>query len=246
MPATTAVTAMPAGRPDLDLQFGAVPGYYLSSAVQKSPKGSVIPQTSVVFDPDDWIAVPGLFVGGRVVGGADSGTYGEPMLGYRRAVGDDRRVGLAGVAYGTYATSSRNSASVSATRLGADFGTDVRLTGSSKWFELHGLADLSLTGIDASGKYCLDPNGMFGVDCQSPPQTLTRASAGGIYPALTIGMGFDFGRGAQSVFHGIRLSLYGSAGTEPRVVRAEQTTGKLYGAAGVSLDLSLGSHRPLK
>jgi hypothetical protein len=70
---------------------------------------------------------------------------------------------------------------------------------------------------------------------------LTRATAGGIYPALTMGIGFDFGRGAASVFHGVRLALYGSAGTEPRVVRAEQTTGKLYGAAGFSLDVSLGS-----
>jgi hypothetical protein len=243
MPATTAVTAMAPGRPDLEIQLGAVPGYYLSSAVQKTPKGAAIQQLSAVFDPDDWIAVPGIIAGARVVGSEDSGTYGEPMLGYRRALGDERRVGLLGIAYGTYAKDSRKGASYSAVRLGAEVGTDVRLTPTSKWLELHALADLSMTRIDARGRYCLDADGIYGVDCSDPPQNLTSATAEGVYSGLTVGMGLDTARGVPSVFHGVRLALYGGAGTLPRVVRGEQTTPKLYTSAGISLGVALGSSK---
>src|SRR5689334_23231481 len=79
MPATTAIQPMSPGRPDIDLQFGGVPGYYLSSAVQSAPKGTAVQQVSAVFDPDDWTALPGLFVGGRIEGTEDTGSYGEPM-----------------------------------------------------------------------------------------------------------------------------------------------------------------------
>src|SRR6266851_1140371 len=61
-PATTGVAALPAARPSLELQAGALPGYYLSGGVQEFPKGASISQLALLVEPDSVINVPGLVV----------------------------------------------------------------------------------------------------------------------------------------------------------------------------------------
>ncbi|HEU4533552.1 MAG TPA: hypothetical protein VFS00_05515, partial [Polyangiaceae bacterium] len=164
MPATTGVSPSPAGRPGAELQAGFVPSYYLSSSVQRDGGGAAAKQLSVLLEPDKLLHAPGLFVGGRVIGG-DNNPYVEPMLGYRRALDDDGVIAASATAYGTHAKGSDGGASYEATRGGVELGVDVRLTPRSEWFELHGLAGGSFTGLSAKGNHCLDTDGRYAVDC---------------------------------------------------------------------------------
>ncbi len=82
MPATTAVSAVPAGRPDAEFQLAAVPGYYLSSSVRQAPTGAGISHLSMLVEPDKLIGVPGLIIGGRA----------EAMAGYRGVLDHGRRL----------------------------------------------------------------------------------------------------------------------------------------------------------
>ena len=88
MPATTGIAFSPAGRPSGEIGFGVVPGYYLSSGVLGSPKGSGLQQGSLLLEPDRWLRVPGLVVGARTIGDSKDGGYLEP-LGF---AGSDGRV----------------------------------------------------------------------------------------------------------------------------------------------------------
>jgi len=119
MPATTAVAPLAAGRPSLELQVGALPGYYLSSSVQREAKGAAISQAAIVVEPDSIVHVPGLVVGGRYVGDSSKGGYPEPMLGYRTFVDADKRFAVSAVGYGTHGSGSAKGASYAATRLDA-------------------------------------------------------------------------------------------------------------------------------
>jgi hypothetical protein len=47
MPATTAISALPATRPDIEVQIGAIPGYHLSSAVDEDPEGASVLQPAL-------------------------------------------------------------------------------------------------------------------------------------------------------------------------------------------------------
>src|SRR5215475_5902838 len=83
MPATTGISAVPAGRPGAEAQLGVMPGHYLSSSVTTTPRGGATGQATLLIEPDRWVDVPGLVVGGRVFGqGNDSPA--EPLVGYRR------------------------------------------------------------------------------------------------------------------------------------------------------------------
>ena len=127
MASTTGVAMAPTGRPDLGLQAGFVPGYYLSSAVSKDASGTPLTQVGATVEPDRLIGVPGLFVGARYAGDHSTGASVEPVLGYRAALGADRGLGLGVVAFGTHASASKNDASYSATRGGLEAGGDLRL-----------------------------------------------------------------------------------------------------------------------
>jgi hypothetical protein len=127
------------------------------------------------------------------------------------------------------------------TRIGAELVTDFRFTPRSHWIELHALAGGSLTALDASGRYCLDAAGRYGVDCDEEAPVRTGASAAGLYPALNLGLAFDFAQHLPHYFHGVRVAALFSAGTMPRVVYARQTDPETFSAFGLSLSMGIGA-----
>ena len=134
IPATTTVSAVPEQRPDVEVQLAAAPGYYLSSAVVEDPQGVAIAQLSAVFEPARLVPVPGLIIGARLIG-PEGDTQLEPIVGVRRALGADRRVALAGLAYGTHGEASRDDASYAATRVGGELAVDVRVLDETRFAE---------------------------------------------------------------------------------------------------------------
>lgn len=238
MPATTGVIAPPAGRPDVQVQAGIVPGYLLSQTTQQSAAGSKMGQIAALFEPDRLIGVPGLAVGGRYVAGGDANGYVEPMLSYQGHL--DPRGALSGVAvaYGTHSEGSSNGADYNATQGGLELGIDARLTPPSSWVELHALSSASLTGLDARGHYCLDANG-YGVDCGGAPAT--AASAQGFYPAGSVGLALDLGQHLDSAFHGGRLALLGAAGAQPSLIGGVQRGTRSYVGLGMTFSLGFGA-----
>lgn len=242
MPAITAQPVLPTPRPGVEAQVAAVPGYYLSSAVQKKEdaKGTALQQGSIMIEPGELIGLPGLSVGGRYVGKPEEGGYPEPMVRYRQGL-DEHGVFAAGVvAYGTHASGESDGASYEATRGGLEVGFDVRTTPESEWAELHFAGSLGVTGLDADGEYCLDADGRWGIDCGDPPTNFVTASASGFYPSAGGAIALDLGRHLDGILHGGRIAIHGAVGAMPRVERAEQTEAKTYTAAGLSITLGLG------
>jgi hypothetical protein len=248
MPAITALPPVPLERPGLELQAAAVPGYYLSSSVQAEPKSASLPQVLGLLEPDDVLGLPGLIVGARYAGSADEGAALEPLVGYRTFVDAARRFSLAGVGFITYQNGEDGAASFHALRGGADLGTDVRITPTSKYIELHANAGASLTLLDARGNYCVGADGRFGIDCPADAQQrqLVAASAGGLFPAAHAGLSLDFARHMRAAFHGVRLALDVAGGSMPTVVSGEQDDAKWYGAAGLSLTLGFGASQRMR
>lgn len=240
MPATTGVITPAAGRPDVEANAGIVPGYYLSQATQDSAKGGAALQGGGMIEPGKLIHVPGLGVGGRYVAGSDGDGYVEPMLRYRGHLDDDKRFTGVAVAYGTHAHGAEQKADYSATRGGLELGADARVSPTSKWVEAHVFASASVTGLDASGHYCLDDSGVYGADC-TDTRTPVAAQAKGVYPAGTAGLAVDFGRHLDSVFHGGRLAIMGSAGTQPRLESGTQQSARFYTSAGLMLTIGAGA-----
>jgi len=244
MPAATGVSPVPATRPDVALQAGVVPGYYLSSSVNKTQTGTGMGQIAATIEPDRWISVPGLIAGLRYAGDEQAHPSPEPMLGYRTFIEDTRQLAIGGVAYGTYASGESRGADYSAVRAGLEASADLRLTPISKWFELHLLLATSLTGLSADGTYCLDSAGQYGIDCAEPPNApspTTNGHAAGFYPSATGGLGLDFAQHLDTWFHGGRLTVAAAAGTMPRVVAGEQESAKTYAAGEVLLTLGFGA-----
>lgn len=243
IPATTTVSAVPEQRPDVEVQLAAAPGYYLSSAVVEDPQGVAIAQLSAVFEPARLVPVPGLVVGARLIG-PEGDTQLEPIVGVRRALGADRRIALAGLAYGTHGEASRDDASYAATRVGGELAVDVRVLDETRFAELHVAGALSATWLSAEGSYCTDAEGTFGRMCPDPADPAAPrvdARAEGVYPAATLGVALGGFRHRDGPFHGARLAILVAGGWMPRVEGGEQTRGTLYGALGASLSLSFGA-----
>lgn len=244
MPAVTGANPIPAEHLDVEAQAGAVPGFYLSSAVQELPEGTPIGQLAAMIEPNDAIDLPGAAVGARFVSGEDGDGYIEPMLRYRRHIDEEERFALSGVGYGTHASGSAREASYDATRVGLELTGDARLTPVSKWFELHVFATLGLLGLFAEGSYCIDAAGKYGVDCPEPGDpggTLVDAEASGFFPAAAGGLALDVAHHLDSAFHGGRVALMGGGGTMPHVVGAEHTGTKFYGALGLTATVAFGA-----
>lgn len=243
VPAMTGVSPRPIARPGVEAQLAAVPGYYLSSSVQEEPQASSLPQLAGWFEPDSLIGVPGLFVGARYAGDSGTGAALEPLLGYRGFLDAERRFSLGGVGFGAYATAEDKGASFSAWRGGLEGGVDARITDVSHWAELHANAGATLTVLSAEGRYCVDVDGRFGVDCPDDPDTRSpiSAEASGVYPSGRVGVSLELGRHLASVFHGVRLGLDLAGGTLPSVESGAQRPAKLYGTAGLSLTVGLGA-----
>lgn len=239
MPATTGVIAPPAGRPDLQVQAGLVPGYLLSQTTQQDAKGYVVGQASGMFEPDKLIGVRGLAVGGRYVTGGDSAGYVEPMVSYRGHLDSHGVASGVAVAYGTHSEGSWDGADYSATQGGLELGADARLTPKSPWVEVHAFGSASVTGLDASGHYCVDASG-YGADCGDTDVPIAGRESG-FYPAGTVGLSLDFAQHLASVFHGGRLAIMAAGGTQPWAVNGAQRSARYYSSAGVTLTLGMGA-----
>jgi hypothetical protein len=241
VPVATGVSPIPRSRFDGELQLGGMPGYYLSSATQQTPRGSALLQVSAVIEPG--AAVPGLILGGRIAGqGPDTAT--DPMIGYRTSIGPDRRISLAAVGFGTSSSGERKSASYKATRVGAEVSGDLRLGPQRPWLEPHLELAFSVTGLSASGDYCTDASN-FGHDCPDPPMVpvLHHASVSGAYPSAVAGASLLIGHHHESWIHGARLVLLIGAGLMPRVVDEVQVSAQPYFSAGLALSLAVGAPR---
>lgn len=240
MPATTAVSAIPAGRPGFEAQAGVVPAFYLSRSASNRSGGAPIPQLSALADLDRWLGLPGLLVGARLYGQSQD-TPGEPYVGYRRRIDDV--LALGGVVYGTSKHSTRALASYHATRIGAEALGDARLWAPAPWVGLHLHGSVSLTRIDASGTYCANPDGVA-VDCDQQDQsknTMIDGSLHGTFPAGTVALALDFGRGETGTFHSARLALIAATGQMPLVKAGMQETTSFYTTLGLTLTLGVGA-----
>ncbi|HMJ14634.1 MAG TPA: hypothetical protein VK524_24655 [Polyangiaceae bacterium] len=242
MPASTALSPVPNPRPGVEVAAAAVPGYFLSDAVQEDDEFIRAPnaQLSGMIEPGELIDLPGLSIGARYVGGGDGAGYGEPMIRYRRYVDGDERLALAGIVFGTHARESQEEQSYSATRVGAEAMADLRLTPRSKWAELHVGLSVAATGLDAEGRYCLDSEQRYATDCDigGPP---IETSAGGVYPSGTGVLALHSARHLAGVFHGAQLALMGSLGTHPVIEYGEQASANFYGSIGLGLTLGFGA-----
>ena len=241
VPVATGISPIPRARFDGELQLGAMPGFYLSSATTPSPKGSPLLQLAAVIEPSG--AVPGLIVGGRIVG-QDADTATDPMIGYRTTIGPERRMAIAAVGYGTHSSGTANGASYSATRVGAEVSGDLRLGPQRPWLEPHLELAFSVTGLSASGDYCTDTSN-YGADCPKPPALplLHHASASGAYPAAVAGASVLIGHHHASWIHGARVVLLIGAGLMPRVVDEQQASAQPYISGGLALSIAIGAPR---
>ena len=242
-PAMTGMPAPPLERPGVELQVGLVPGYYLSTSVTEEPKAAVLPQVAGVFEPDELISVPGLLVGARYVGDSSSGGALEPLLGYRTFLDADKRFSLGALGFLAYASASGGAASFEAWRGGLTGGVDARITGASKYAELHANLGLTFTALDASGAYCVGVDGKYGVDCPDDVSQQSRISgaASGVFPSAHAGLSLDFARHLVGPFHGVRVAADLAGGTLPTVIAGEQHSAKLFGTGGLSLTLGFGA-----
>lgn len=239
MPATTGISAIPSGRPGLEVQAGAVPGYYLSSAVSGGREGSGIPQTSVLLEPGRFIGVRGLVVGGRRFGQGGDALL-EPMVGYRRALDDGFAFAVLG--YGTSQRAAQSGADYHAFRAGAEVAADGRVAAFTRWLSLHAQGAVSLTRLVASGGYCVNAAGE-GVDCSDTPADDPRVGTRirGLYPSATAQLSLDAGRTPRGIFHSARFALMLTAGSMPTVNGGLQGDSHPYFGFGASLTLGLGA-----
>src|SRR5438445_3369902 len=183
-PATTGVSAVPAGRPSVDGQIGTVPAFYASQSAQNDPKGAAVPQLGAIIEPDRWLKLPGLVVGGRIYGQSGD-TLGEPYVGYRMHVEDHLSFGIG--AYGSAKRSTQKLASYHGTRMGAEASVDSQLAEVSSWLTLHLQGSLAATRIMTSGSYCVDASGIAkDCDVMTPANnTMIDGKQTGFYPSGT-------------------------------------------------------------
>lgn len=242
MPATTGISAIPAGRPGGEAQLGMMPAYHLSAAVS-DPRGSLVQQLAVTLEPDRLIGLPGLLVGGRVYG-VDPDTPVEPFLGYRRAI--DPKFAVAAIAFGTVQRASARGASYEAVRAGAEVAADGQLVTFTPWLHLHGQLAFAVTGVSASGTYCIDVADGRGIDCDldDPARNTTvDGSLGGVYPAGTATLSLDL-RPRAGALHVARLGVMATGGLTPSVVGGVQEDARGFFSVGASLTLGFGAGGP--
>jgi hypothetical protein len=241
MPATTAISAVPSGRPGIEAQVGLVPAYFLSAATQapaSTHKGNPSGQLLALVEPDRVLGARGLIAGARHWGEHGEVSI-EPFLGYRHRLDDD--ISLALIGYGTTMRGASQGASYRASRAGGELALDARVIGPARWLALHGQAAISATYLDADGTYCADRDG-FGVDCQQDAtDRVINGSIRGVFGAATATAALDFGRMPTGGFHSFRIALLGSAGVMPKLVDGVRTDGARYVSFGLTLTLGLGS-----
>lgn len=235
MPSTTGISAIPQGRTGVELQGGGIPGFHLSTGVEKNTRGDSLKQLSGLVDLQ--ALLPGLLVGARAFG--DSGdSMVEPYVGYRTKVSDEVSVG--GVAFGTANRSGDNGASYYASRAGAELMADAQLIEFTDLIKLHGQVAATATRIAARGTYCTD--GSFGVDCNGDDNDkYVTVHTSGIYSTGTAQLTLDFGRRPHGEIHDVQLSFLISLGSMPKVEAGKQIDSAGYASAGLLLSVGLGA-----
>jgi hypothetical protein len=237
MPATTGVSAIPNGRPGVEMQAGIMPSTYLSdSAKDSDSRSEPTQQLSAVLEPARWLGVKGLIVGARTWGNDGDSPF-EPMLGIRRKLDDT--FSIAGIAYGTRAYGESSGASYSANRVGGELAFDAKVLPFGDWVAIHGQAALSATYLDATGTYCVGADGQ-GIDCEDTSRRVD-AAVEGVYAAATAGFSLDIARRPHGVLHSIRIAMLGSIGARPRIRDGiQEQSADHYKSIGLSLTLGLG------
>ena len=241
MPATTGVSAVPNGRPGIELQGGFTPGYYLSDATREpTRRGQVSEQVLALVEPDRWLGTHGLIAGAR--GGGHQGDHtAEPFLGYRERLSDVFALGVIG--HGTVIHGAHRGASYRAARAGGELAVDARLLAPVSWLALHGQAAVSAMYVDAHGTYCGDQAGL-GVDChQDGTDRMIDGTVHGVFPAATGSLALDVARRSAGVFHGGRLALVGTTGWMPQIRNGAETAAAPYRSLGLTLTLGFGADR---
>jgi hypothetical protein len=235
MASNTGVSAVPQGRPSLQATVAATPGYYLSAATTEDQKGSAIPSFALLFEPDRWLSLPGLYLAGRVIGKSGTGILVEPVLGYRKLI-DRLSLGIA--FFGTQGSGDDDGASFRALRVGGEVQGDVRITRPAI-VELHAFFGATGTYVSAEGDYCSDPSG-HGVSCNGATAD-TSAEAEAFYPSAHLGLALDIAQHRESAFHGVRVALQGAVGSMPQVVGGVEQSSAIYASVGLSLSVSFGA-----
>jgi len=237
-PATTGFSAIPAGRPSVDAHFGTVPAFYASQSAQNEAKGAPVAQAGFLVEPDRWLKLPGLVIGGRLYGQSGD-TLGEPYVGYRAQV--DEHISVAGGVYGSAKRSTRQLASYHGTRVGAEAGVDAQLAALASWLTFHTQASLAATRVMTSGTYCVDPMGIA-KDCdQDMPATnnMITGKQSGVYPSGTATLSLAAAK-SSGLFRTAQLSVLGSVGTMPLVKDGAKQGSGTYTGIGLMLTIGVG------
>lgn len=237
-PATTGVSAVPAGRPSVDGQIGTVPAFYASQSAQNDAKGAAVPQLGAIVEPDRWLKLPGLVVGGRIYGQSGD-TLGEPYVGYRMHVEDHLSFGIG--AYGSAKRSTKKLASYHGTRMGAEAAMDAELWQPASWLTMHLQGSLAATRIMTSGTYCVDTLGIA-KDCDEMTpanNTMIDGKQTGVYPSGTATLSLAAAQ-RDGFFRTAQLALLGSVGTMPLIKDGTKQGSGTYGGMGLTLTLGVG------
>lgn len=237
-PATTGVSAVPVGRPGVELQAGIMPAFYLSDAANDgSGDKSGTAQVHAIIEPDRILGTKGLILGARKWG-EDGDSPIEPMIGYRRRL--DSAFSVAGIVYGGHADGSANGATYEAMRFGGELAIDVGIQSRWSWLSGHLMASASATYLDATGEYCVNGGGIA-IDCEDESRRVDGAVEG-VYTAATAGMALDLARRPQGSVQSIRLFLLGAIGMMPALrdgIQMPSNNG--YFSIGMGLSFGFGS-----
>ena len=238
-PATTGVSAVPVGRPGVELTAGLAPAFYLSDAANDGDgEGAMTSQVSAMIEPDRLLGTKGLILGARSFG-EDGDSPIEPMVGYRRKLNE--AFSLGGVVFGGRASGEQNEAFYKATRAGGEITIDGGIASERKWLALHLFASLSATYLNAKGEYCIADNGVA-TDCDDY-STRVDGAVEGIYTAGSLGLALDIARRPQGTIQSVRLQLHGAVGAMPALRYGEQIESN-NGFFSMGLGLSLGFGSP--
>ena len=239
MPALTMSNPVPTERASMDIQAGLVSGFFLSSAVADKD-ATILPQLAGSLDVGEWVGLDGLVVGGRGVGGGDSTPILEPIVAYRTHLGHGKRFALGTALFGTYAKGDSSGASYTAIRAGGEVTLNMRVTPIYEWVEWHVNLGASVTGINASGQYCMNSEGM-GKTCEADETANAEADILGAFPTVFAGTVLHIAHGFGSYFHGLRLGGHYAVGAMPTVIDAERKPDRWWHMFGLHISMAFGA-----
>lgn len=241
MPGQTGLSYRTDSRAGVEVQGGAVPGYFLSETVKSQPRGASVGQTGVMVEPGKLVGAPGLGVGARYLDGADAAGLLEPMLRYRTPLQDG--LGMGATMFGSHGSGEADRASFAMTRYGLEVGANARLTPPGRWSELHLRASFGLTGLDARGSYCVGDD-RFAMACSDGGTRVSR-SASGLFPSLGAGLSYVLGPGLDSAFHGLEIAVLAGGGQTPRLREGDEPSKGAWYSGGFTLTIALGEAAPV-